>query len=101
MKSGRKSGVMFLYSATGEATRLQFISNDCMDNEGRVVDFNGVYDLKVGDQVKILRKGFINTYHTVDENFLETFMNLQRFLEEELLIDFKPGADNKSWKELV
>lgn len=94
-------GKLSLYFATGEEPRPQFIADSALDEEGRIVNYHGIYDIKEGDSVVIRSENFKNNCFTITPGSHTFLFYLSAMYQEcELRLEYIPSMANKSWGEI-
>lgn len=92
-------GILIMYSATGETSRLQFIGNKSMNKKGKIVNYEQVYDVQEGDKVKVMNKDFYNLEIILNERMLDFITGVACMYKKELKAEFIP-VNSKSWDEI-
>lgn len=97
-------GELCYYFATGEFGRPQFIGNNSVNAEGRVINFEEVYDIQIGDRVNFISgplkhvTGF-RVHHDL-YIFLEWLTAMYRG-DEKLEVEYTPAKKTKSWAQHI
>ena len=95
-------GVLIYYFATGEAARPQFIGLNSMNPGGYINNYSEVYDIELGDQLKIDHPNFVDNVLLIQEDTYNYVSYLAAsWKESELPVIFQPHSKHKSWGQVI
>jgi hypothetical protein len=94
-------GTLEFYFATGEQPRPQFVGKKSLDKNGHIQNYDEVYDIAVGDEIRFLHPALKREkFASVDNRFHAFLYYLALMWDQKVKkmeVEYKPSVTTFSW----